>query len=392
MKKWAIIPSILVAIIVVLLLSSVWLMPPTSTISPTSQLAAISGTGSGLVAYYTFDEGSGTTAGDSSGNNNGTLTNGPMWVSGTDAKIGSGAVSFDGVNDYVKIGSTNATNLSQKSVFMWVYHRSNKVSDVFDGGYWTSPYGDLFQVDTVANRFDINVKNSAATVVNCFMTGASPVGSWQYIGYTYDGSNVRCYANGTQVGSNHPLTGTLAGTAYQWTLGSRNAGNANSLVNLDDVRIYNRALSAQEISDLYALGSVTPSPSTNQSPTVSAGSNQTITLPQIATLTGTASDDGLPTGSTLTNTWSKLSGSGTVTFTNPNSLTTTATFSTSGNYTLRLSASDSALTSTSDITITVNPSIIEDTTAPIISNVQSTSITTTGATITWTTNETSDTQ
>src|SRR5262249_45570933 len=74
-----------------------------------------------------------------------------------------------------------------------------------------------------------------------------------------------------------------------------------------------------------------------------------------ATLSGTASDDGLPSGSTLTNTWSKLSGPGTVTFANASLLNTTASFSTSGPYVLRLTASDGSLTSTSDVAITVNP-------------------------------------
>ncbi|HEY4478920.1 MAG TPA: hypothetical protein VI981_00990 [Candidatus Paceibacterota bacterium] len=68
------------------------------SVSPTTQLAQISGTDSGLVAHYTFDEGSGTTAGDSSGNGNtGTLTpttGGPTWTSG---KVGNGTLQFDGV-------------------------------------------------------------------------------------------------------------------------------------------------------------------------------------------------------------------------------------------------------------------------------------------------------
>lgn len=93
---------------------------------------------------------------------------------------------------------------------------------------------------------------------------------------------------------------------------------------------------------------------TNQAPVVSAGSNQTITLPSSVTLNGSATDDGLPSG-TLTTTWSKLSGPGTVTFGNAASKSTTATFSTSGTYVLQLSATDGALTSTSTVTITVNP-------------------------------------
>ena len=92
----------------------------------------------------------------------------------------------------------------------------------------------------------------------------------------------------------------------------------------------------------------------NQAPVVNAGSAQTITLPATAALNGTATDDGLPTGSTLSFTWSKASGTGTVTFSNPNALATTATFSAADTYVLRLTASDGALSSTSNVTITVN--------------------------------------
>jgi hypothetical protein len=94
---------------------------------------------------------------------------------------------------------------------------------------------------------------------------------------------------------------------------------------------------------------------TNQAPVPVAGSNQTIVLPNAASLSGTVSDDGLPTGASVTTTWSKFSGPGTVTFGNANLLATTATFSTAGTYVLRLSANDTALTGTSDVTITVQP-------------------------------------
>jgi RHS repeat-associated protein len=94
---------------------------------------------------------------------------------------------------------------------------------------------------------------------------------------------------------------------------------------------------------------------TNQAPTVNAGADQTISLPASATLSGSASDDGLPTGSTLTTTWSRISGPGNVTFTNPNQATTTASFSAAGTYTLRLTASDGSLSSSDDVVITVTP-------------------------------------
>jgi parallel beta-helix repeat protein len=92
----------------------------------------------------------------------------------------------------------------------------------------------------------------------------------------------------------------------------------------------------------------------NQAPIVSAGPNQTITFPASATLNGTATDDGLPAGSTLTRAWSKASGPGTVTFGNVNAQSTTASFSVAGTYVLRLTVSDGALSAYADVTITVN--------------------------------------
>jgi hypothetical protein len=68
------------------------------------------------------------------------------------------------------------------------------------------------------------------------------------------------------------------------------------------------------------------------------------------------SDDGLPNPpGAFTTTWSKVSGPGTVTFGNTSALQTTASFSTSGSYTLRLSANDGALSGTDTVVVTVSP-------------------------------------
>jgi RHS repeat-associated protein len=107
----------------------------------------------------------------------------------------------------------------------------------------------------------------------------------------------------------------------------------------------------------------------NQAPLVSAGTNQLIHWPaNQVTLYGTASDDGLPNG-ILTTSWSLVSGSDSVTFGNSNTLSTTATFSTNGVYTLRLTASDGSALGTSDVVITVNLSPTVSITAPTNSQV-----------------------
>ena len=93
----------------------------------------------------------------------------------------------------------------------------------------------------------------------------------------------------------------------------------------------------------------------NQPPIVSAGPDQTITLPSDATLDGDVTDDGLPTLQTITTTWARVSGPGSVTFGDASAIDTTASFPTSGVYVLKLTAGDGVLSSSATVTIIVNP-------------------------------------
>src|SRR5262249_27580897 len=92
----------------------------------------------------------------------------------------------------------------------------------------------------------------------------------------------------------------------------------------------------------------------NQPPVVSAGPDQTLASKfDTATLGGSASDDGLPFGALLAVSWTKVSGPGGVSFADPGSPVTTASFDAPGAYVLRLTATDTQLLSTSDVAVTV---------------------------------------
>jgi RHS repeat-associated protein len=93
----------------------------------------------------------------------------------------------------------------------------------------------------------------------------------------------------------------------------------------------------------------------NQGPTAFAGGDQTVTLPDVAKLSGNACDDGFPRGAALSLTWSKVSGPGDVAFTKPNSPLTDASFTLPGTYVLKLTASDSEQSASDDVTVTVLP-------------------------------------
>ncbi len=97
-----------------------------------------------------------------------------------------------------------------------------------------------------------------------------------------------------------------------------------------------------------------PDSTVNLPPSVSAGPDQSLLDTNVANLDGTVSDDGNPDPPALTTTtWSQVSGTGTVTFGDPTAVDTTATFPGPGVYVLRLTADDSELTSSDDVTITV---------------------------------------
>ena len=100
----------------------------------------------------------------------------------------------------------------------------------------------------------------------------------------------------------------------------------------------------------------------NQPPTVSAGPNQTVTIPSLtspaqAFLNASLRDDGLPAGQPVTVSWSQVSGPAAATFVSPTSAQTFVNFTVAGVYVLRITASDTQLTSSSTTQITVNPPV-----------------------------------
>ena len=95
----------------------------------------------------------------------------------------------------------------------------------------------------------------------------------------------------------------------------------------------------------------------NRAPKVNAGEDIATALPvKTVSLKGTVSDDGKP-GTQITTEWSKVSGPGTVTFTNPTSLEADCTFSEAGVYVINLTASDGELTSADSVTVTIDKNL-----------------------------------
>lgn len=169
----------------------------------------------------------------------------------------------------------------------------------------------------------------------------------------------------------HGLTGVTnvpPGARIAWSKG-KTAGLLD--LTLNGARNGNAATSIgwqwQDVNgtDLHD-GSVDCGTTGNQPPVVNAGPDQQITLPAQATMQGSVTDDGLPNPpATVTATWSQVSGPGTATFTDPNSPTTTVSFSAAGTYVLRLTGDDSALQTSDNVSVTVLSEGLTTLTVPI---------------------------
>ncbi|MGQ9624777.1 MAG: DUF2341 domain-containing protein [Candidatus Bathycorpusculaceae bacterium] len=194
-----------------------------------------------------LNEGSGTTAYDKSGNNNSGTINGAAW---TDGKYGK-ALSFDGVDDYVEtLSSINLNLLTSAFTFSAWVNASYRALDP-DYGSWNiiGHFPDI--------GFSIAPSSTSQYCVISWVSaqgnklGAVNFDEWHHIAVVYTGfgsSERKTYIDGVLVGN-----GTL-GTASDSSGTVKIGNNPYTSVPyglIDEVRIYNRALSADEISDIY---------------------------------------------------------------------------------------------------------------------------------------------
>ena len=201
----------------------------------------------GLVGCWLFNEGAGNKVYDIAKGNTGTLTNGPLWVPG---KLGQ-TLKFDGASSYVSIGASDVD--APCSASMWVYKPA------------LSSFTSVALFDSSAYSFRGEQYNGTRAVGVTKYGVADYLFSPEYqiplltlvnLTLVISGSVAILYANGVQ-------KGTISGVDIKFPrtdIGRNNPNVFNGLI--DNARIYNRALSAQEIMRLYTepfAGIQTPS-------------------------------------------------------------------------------------------------------------------------------------
>ena len=204
------------------------------------------------IAHWRLDETSGTTASDSSGNGNtGTLVNGPAWTTG---KI-NGGLSFDGTNDYVNIADHASLEPSIFSISLWVKFdtlTSFLIEKRPDSGGSRIGF-ELYRESGTGTFWFLYDEDGIGGTLNVESITQPTTDRWYHLVITRDGSGTnRIYVDGVQENSGTRVGGIASDSDL--FIGSE-GGVANFLDGtIDDVRIYSRALSSQEILSLYQSG------------------------------------------------------------------------------------------------------------------------------------------
>jgi DUF1680 family protein len=208
-----------------------------------------------FVAHYRFDETSGTSAADATGNGKtATLAGGAGWIAG---RTGN-AVNLGGSGGYASLPSGILAGASAFSVATWV--RLNTVGSwarVFDLGTGTT--ANMFLTPSSGGgpaRFAIT-SSGAGGEQRINAPAALPAGAWTHVAVTLSGGLGVLYLNGAEVARNAAITvrpTDLGGTTQNWLGRSQYGGDPYLDGALDSFRLYSRALSAAEVADLYSTG------------------------------------------------------------------------------------------------------------------------------------------
>lgn len=201
----------------------------------------------GLVGYWNFDEGSGTTANDTSGNNNdGTLVSGPTWATG---KIGS-AISFDAVSSRVEIAHSSVFSFGEVSFSYsaWFYPRS----------YGEGGRGMILSKSGSDHNYYARINDSKASLYICsngrcnttWPTIANFLDQWHHLVVVDSVTSFTVYIDGEVYSTGGAFASDTSGVGTLY-IGSVNGGTYVWDGLIDDVRFYNRALTSTEIGDIY---------------------------------------------------------------------------------------------------------------------------------------------
>jgi len=215
-----------------------------------------------LVGRWNLDEGSGTTVFDSSGyDNHGTFHSNPEWITG---QLG-GALKFDGLDDYVEIQDAEELNPENFTIAFWVNPIDmDRVQITIAKKTQTNVGGYSFNITSIAvgSRHWIQINGAWANVTFSYVQGV-----WQHVAVTYDGTAIKGHLNG-QLMATTEAPGSLDNDSGVLRFGAEPRDTVSSYYNglLDDVQMYDRALTEAEIQQVMKGVLMPPALASDPSP------------------------------------------------------------------------------------------------------------------------------
>jgi len=204
---------------------------------------------SGLVGYWSFDEGVGTTARDLSGRGNaGTLVNNPTWTSG---RVGR-ALSFDGVDDFVRVLHSSSLNIANNvTVEAWVNANATGDFPHIAGKQFSTEYA--YGLVIVGGRFMATMRRGPDGIISRANSDVTvEIGRWYHVTMTFSRPRLRIYVDGTfrrETIVDHNIILNTENVHFGTPDGTLAGRWFNGLI--DEVRIYNRALTEAEIRAIF---------------------------------------------------------------------------------------------------------------------------------------------
>ena len=278
----------------------------------------------------------------------------------TQAKVSMG-FSFDGTNDSVRVPTTTTLDLGRNTAFtieFWV--KPGRVADsallTWHNGFWAGERTRIWQ-SGAGHKIYTWLRSTAGQDLELqSQDNVMDALTWRHVAVTFDSvaARARLYIDGMLMHTVTVPAGFVPDTRDDLYFGSNGARDYPFLGMLDEISLFNRALTPEEVAMIYASGETGKCPSnSNQPPVVEAGLPiQLAAVTDTASLLGQADDDSLPVG-ILETLWSKRLGPGSIAFADPASLQTTATFSAPGYYRLDLMATDLEIASTDTLALSV---------------------------------------
>jgi hypothetical protein len=203
------------------------------------------------IARWAFDEGRGTIAHDSVGNNDATIEAGTAWVNDRDR---GWCLGFDGSNDYASVPSTSNLNPSTMTVSAWIK------AETWTPESWRGCI--VSKDDWERGRHGYALRCGDNGRLSCVISTGTGwpdavsnavmhTGHWYHVAGTYDGGNIKVYINGIESGS-ASASGPIDGSSYDLNIG-RGTYAKDRLFHgmIDDVRLFNYALSPEGIAIVY---------------------------------------------------------------------------------------------------------------------------------------------